>query len=66
VIQAFDASGTKIIMATHNLGQVRRLGDEVLFIHQGRLVERTPVGQFFTQPASAEAAAFIKGELPWK
>ena len=66
VIQAFDAAGTKIVMATHNLGQVRRLGDEVLFLHQGRLVERAPVDQFFAQPASAQAAAFVKGELPWK
>jgi tungstate transport system ATP-binding protein len=65
IIRAFDASGTKIVMATHNLGQARRLGDEVLFIHQGRLVERAPVDRFFTQPACAEAAAFIKGELPW-
>jgi len=65
VIRAFDASGTKIVMATHNLGQARRLGDEVLFIHEGRLVERAPVERFFGQPASAEAAAFIKGELPW-
>jgi len=65
IIRAFDASGTKIIMATHNLGQARRLGDEVLFIHQGRLVERALVDRFFNQPASAEAAAFIKGELPW-
>jgi tungstate transport system ATP-binding protein len=52
-------------MATHNLGQARRLGDEVLFVHQGRLVERAPVEQFFSRPASSEAAAFIKGELPW-
>jgi tungstate transport system ATP-binding protein len=65
VIQAFDAAGTKIIMATHNLGQARRLGDEVLFLHQGRLVERAPVELFFGRPASSEAAAFIKGELPW-
>ena len=41
------------------------LGDEVLFIHQGRLVERGPVDRFLKQPASAEAAAFVKGELPW-
>ena len=66
VIRAFDAAGTKIIMATHNLGQVRRLGDEVLFINQGRLLERTSVDRFFSQPASAEAAAFLKGELAWK
>jgi len=64
LIRAFDAAGTKVVMATHNLGQARRLGDEVLFLHQGRLVERAQVGQFFAKPASAEAAAFIKGELP--
>jgi len=65
VIKAFDAAGTKIIMSTHNLGQARRLGDEVVFVHQGRLLERAPIDRFFAQPATAEAAAFIKGELPW-
>jgi tungstate transport system ATP-binding protein len=65
IIRAFDASGTKIVMSTHNLGQARRLGDEVLYVHQGRLVERAPVERFFKQPRSTEAAAFIKGELPW-
>jgi len=64
-IDAIHAEGTKIVMVTHNLGQARRLGDEVLFIHQGRLVERSAVDRFFKQPGSAEAAAFIKGELPW-
>ena len=65
VIRAFDAAGTKIIMSTHNLGQARRLGDEVLYLHEGRLAERAPVEQFFSQPVSPEAAAFIKGEVPW-
>jgi tungstate transport system ATP-binding protein len=65
VIRAFDASGSKVVMATHNLGQAKRLGDEVIYLHQGRVLERTPADRFFSQPASAEAAAFIKGELPW-
>lgn len=65
VIRAFDAAGTKIIMSTHNLGQARRLGDEVLYLHQGRLAERATVEEFFRRPASAEAAAFLRGELPW-
>jgi len=65
IITAIRATGTKIIMTTHNLGQARRMGDEILFLSQGRLVERSPVDQFFAKPASAEAAAFIKGELPW-
>jgi tungstate transport system ATP-binding protein len=65
VIRAFDGAGTKIVMATHNLGQARRLGDEVIFLHQGRVAERAPIDHFFPQPASPEAAAFVKGELPW-
>ena len=64
-IRAFDAAGTKIVMATHNLGQARRLGDEIVFLDRGRLVERAPVEQFFSKPQSPQAAAFIKGELPW-
>jgi tungstate transport system ATP-binding protein len=64
-IGAVHAEGVKIVMTTHNLGQARRLADEILFLHQGRLLERSPVESFFKQPASAEAAAFIKGELPW-
>jgi tungstate transport system ATP-binding protein len=65
VIRAFDAAGTKIVMATHNLGQARRLGDDIVFLDRGRLVERAPVEQFFSKPQSVQAAAFIKGELPW-
>jgi tungstate transport system ATP-binding protein len=65
IIKAFDAAGTKIVMATHNLGQARRLADEVIYLHRGRVIERAPMDKFFAQPATAEAAAFIKGELPW-
>ncbi len=65
IVNAIHASGTKIIMTTHNLGQARRLGDEILFINKGRLMEHTPIDRFFREPASPEAAAFIKGELPW-
>jgi tungstate transport system ATP-binding protein len=64
-IAAINASGTKIVMITHNLGQARRLGDEILFMHQGRLSERTPADRFFKEPASREAAQFLEGELPW-
>jgi tungstate transport system ATP-binding protein len=65
VIKAFDVAGTKIVMSTHSLGQARRLGDEVIYLHQGRVLERAAIDRFFPQPASPEAAAFVKGELPW-
>ena len=65
VIRAMHAAGTTIVMVTHNLGQARRLGDEILFLHQGRLVERALADRFFKHPESAEAAQFLEGELPW-
>jgi tungstate transport system ATP-binding protein len=65
IVDQIHASGTKIVMTTHNLGQARRLADEILFISAGRLADHAPVERFFAQPSTAEAAAFIKGELPW-
>ena len=59
------AAGTAIIMTTHNLGQAKRLGDVIYFLHQGRLVERASAADFFRAPRSAEATMFIRGELPW-
>jgi tungstate transport system ATP-binding protein len=65
IVQSIHASGTKIVLITHNLGQAQRLGDEVLYMDRGRIVEHAPVDRFFRQPSSPEADAFLKGELPW-
>ena len=65
IINGFHQAGTKIVMTTHELGQARRLADEVLFLHWGRLVERSPADSFFTQPRTPEADAFVRGELLW-
>jgi tungstate transport system ATP-binding protein len=65
VIAAMVAGGTKIVLVTHNLGQAHRLGDEILFMHQGRIVERASAEIFFKHPKAAEARRFLEGELPW-
>ncbi len=65
IIDVFHQSGAKIIMTTHDLGQARRLADEVLFLHRGKLIERTEAGVFFEQPRTEEADAFMRGELHW-
>ncbi len=63
LIQRIRDNGTRIIMTTHDLAQARRLSDEVLFIHKGRLLEHTPAHEFFMRPQSQPAAAFIAGSL---
>ena len=65
LIQRLCDQGTKIVMTTHDLGQAKRLGDEVLFLHRGRLLEQAPVAQFFDHPDNDLAQAFVKGELLW-
>lgn len=64
-IQSMHEAGAKIVLITHNLGQAHRLGDEIVFLAGGRVVEHAPVDSFLRAPASPEAAAFLKGELPW-
>ena len=63
IIEAIHNSGTKIVMTTHDLPQARRLADDIIFIHHGRLVEHGPAAAFFEQPATEPATAFIHGEL---
>jgi tungstate transport system ATP-binding protein len=62
-VHEFHGAGTKIVMTTHDLGQARRLADEVLFLSRGRLVERSLAASFFKGPASAQGRAFLAGEL---
>lgn len=65
LVDGFHRNGTKIVMTTHDLGQARRLADEVLFLHRGQLVEHAAAETFFDQPRSREAAAFLNGDLLW-
>ncbi|MBE0532475.1 MAG: ATP-binding cassette domain-containing protein [Rhodospirillales bacterium] len=65
IIDAIHAGGTKIVMTTHDLGQARRLGDEIVLLHKGRIVERAPTADFFERPQSPLSRAFIQGELLW-
>jgi tungstate transport system ATP-binding protein len=55
--------GTRILMSTHDMGQARRLADDVWFIYKGQIHENGPADSFFTQPGTPEARAFINGDL---
>jgi tungstate transport system ATP-binding protein len=63
VINAIHKAGTRVIMTTHDLGQARRMGDEIMFLHRGRILERAGAKTFFTAPENDLAQAFIRGEL---
>ena len=63
LISEARSAGTRIIMATHDLGQARRLADDVLFIHQGLIHEQAKATVFFDAPQTPEARGFIQGDL---
>lgn len=65
LIADLSREGVTIIMTTHDLGQARRLAEDVAFLHRGRLIETGPATAFFNAPASPEARAFLSGDLPW-
>lgn len=63
IILSAAHSGTKIVMASHDLGQVRRLAGDVVFLVRGRVVEQADAADFLDRPATSQAAAFVRGDL---
>ncbi|WP_371153353.1 ATP-binding cassette domain-containing protein [Jannaschia sp. 2305UL9-9] len=51
------------LLATHDLGQARRLADRVLFLHHGKLIEDAAGSAFFNRPTTSEARAFLAGDI---
>jgi tungstate transport system ATP-binding protein len=63
IVRAVAASGVKVVMATHDLGQARRLAAEIVFLVRGKVVETAPVETFFSAPKTDDARRFVAGEL---
>lgn len=63
IVTQAHRSGTRVIFVSHDIGQARRLADEVVFLHRGRLVEHARADRFFTNPESETAAAYLEGRI---
>ena len=63
IIRSVAQTGVKLVMATHDLGQARRLAGEIVFMLRGTAHECAAAERFFTAPATPEAAAFVRGDL---
>lgn len=53
----------KIVLVTHDRDQARRMANEVVFLHHGRIAEQAAAIRFFDQPKSPEAQAYLAGRL---
>ena len=63
IIRNVAARGIKVVMSTHDLGEARRLGDEIILMHRGRPVETAAARDFFDHPRTEQARRFVAGEL---
>jgi tungstate transport system ATP-binding protein len=63
IIERTTAEGLKIVMATHDLGQARRIAGDVVFLAKGRIVERAAASTFFAGPSTQDARTFLAGGL---
>jgi tungstate transport system ATP-binding protein len=63
LIGSIARSGVKVLLATHDLGQARRLSGDIVFLLKGCVAEHTSAATFFTQPTSQDACRFIAGDL---
>jgi tungstate transport system ATP-binding protein len=63
IVAKVAAAGVKIVLATHDLGEARRLAGDVIFMVAGRILEHRPAKDFFARPVTPEAQRFLNGDL---
>lgn len=63
IVKEARQAGTLIIFVTHDIGQLRRLADDVVFLHRGRVAEHSSANEFLQSPASEAARAFLAGRI---
>lgn len=52
-------AGSTMIVVTHEMGFARRVCHDVVFMAEGRIVEKAPPNEFFSSPQTSRARDFI-------
>jgi len=63
LLQEASAAGTRLVMSTHDMGQARRLARDIVFMLGGKVHDVGDAETLFTQPATKELAAFLRGDI---
>lgn len=63
ILQSAKDAGTRLVLSTHDMGQARRLADDVVFMLGGKVHERASAVSFFENPASDQARSFLRGDI---
>lgn len=63
ILQETQQAGTRIVMATHDMGQAKRLASDVIFMLKGSVHEAATAKDFFNGPQTREAQGFLIGDI---
>lgn len=63
MMQQAEHNGMKVILVTHDIKQAKRIGDDIIFLHEGEILAHVPARQFFKTPGSDEAQAYLDGRV---
>lgn len=63
IVLTVTQRGVKVVMATHDLGEARRLAAHVVLLHRGAIIESAPAERFFAAPSTEDGRRFLAGEL---
>ena len=60
IVEYVRETGCALVLVTHSLQQARRIADEVLYFHKGKLLESGPKEQVLYDPQKAETRQFLE------
>ena len=63
IIKEEAIAGKKILIVTHNIPQAKRLGQDIAFIHRGKVLEHCDKAVFVNHPKVKEINQFLEGEV---
>lgn len=63
VIKSFSSNGSKIIFISHDFNQIKRLADDIIFMHEGEIKEYNMAKTFFKRQSSKEGKLFVQGKI---
>ena len=63
ILISASSNGTKILMSTHDLGQLKRLARDIIFLHNGIVEAHCSKEEFLTKPPSKAAKQFLTGDI---
>ena len=63
LVRKVAGEGVKVVLVTHDRDQARRMADEIVFLHHGRIAGRAAATRLLGPPQSPEAQAYLAGRL---